>query len=59
MSMVRSGWDDAHEVAWHLIGGFRTEWEYESDKKKAVTDIAGALQEAYKIGMDEALKVGE
>ena len=54
--MITNGWDDSHDIAWHIVKGLRVEWEYEGDKKQAVADIAQRLQEAYKVGMDEAMR---
>ena len=55
--MITSGWDNAHDVARHIVKGLRVEWEYEGDRKQAVADIAEKLQEAYKVGMDEAMRL--
>ena len=46
-------------VAYHLVSGFRVEWEYESDRKMAIADVANALQAAYNSGRrDEAMVNG-
>ena len=48
-----TGYDSAFEVAWRIVERMRAEFEYESDRKAAVSNVAAALQEAYKCGMDE------
>ena len=56
-NMITSGLDDSHNIALHIVKGLRVEWEYEGDRKQAVADIAQRLQEAYKVGMDEAMRL--
>ena len=55
--MIMNGWDDSNDIAWHIVKGLRVNWEYEGDRKQAVADIAQRLQEAYKVGMDEAMRL--
>jgi len=54
--MITSGWDNANAVAWRIVNGMRATWEYEGDRKQAAADIAQRLQEAYEVGMNEAMR---